>query len=352
MSILKRFFGFEDDEPKKNTPPVKEPEKNNNEFTMSEEALVDKKDEESDNASVSTGVIAQKEENKPITFGEQTQEPVEQNVAPENEKPVEKPAETPTPSTTEDDEYKNAMKQYYELIDILKGEKAINDERFSKENEDKRERAEKSALFVSRLSDVADVMLQAYNHARGLPNISTAQNASDKTMQRILQSRREMEGYRQKGLSITKAIADIENKMVSMKQAKERQERLDKETKIKQAKAEAYRGYYEAMANKNNEMAAFYKAKAEALEEGKSLDEALKLAKIAKEKASANKTNAEAANVGKTKTVDKETATEKNGETTYKKETTTTTTGGTSNNKDNTPPSRQNKDNTPPSRRK
>lgn len=326
--ILSGFLGFKKDEEPQKQEPVKEPETNDNEFTMSEEAL---KDKTADNASESYGVMAQKEENKPITFGGQ-------------EGAVEKPAEKaaiksqPTEQTAEDEEYNNAFKQYKELIELLKGEKAKIDAKYN-EDEDKkkqRERAEKSAMFVSRLSDVADVMLQAYNHSRGFQSVPTTQNASDKTYQRILQSRREMEGYRQQGLNISKAIADLEGKMVSMKQARDRQARLDKETEIKQQKAEAYRGYYEAMANKNNEMAAYYKAKAEALEEGKSLEEALKLAKIAKENASKEKINAGTEEINERrerasqpKVVEtREVNTNAKGKTEIKEKTQTTSTGG------------------------
>lgn len=140
---------------------------------------------------------------------------------------------------------------------------------------------------------------------------------------------------------------------------KRRQDRLDKETKIRQEKNDAYVQAQRAAMAKNEAQVAYWEAKAHALEQGLPLEEALKKAELAKKEAETRLANTRA-NAGGF-------APQRPLQTT---ETTTTTTdayGGTKTTKtvkgpagqkgkssNNTPPSRRktsNTNNTPPSRR-
>jgi hypothetical protein len=153
--------------------------------------------------------------------------------------------------------------------------------------------------------------------------------------------------------------------------AERREQRLERETKIKEAKAEAYINYQNAVASKNVEEAAYWKTKAECLEKGMPLEEAKQKAEIAKinAQAAASSASAEAsrANAEKTKHDDERAAagktetkevekTDKKGTTKTKETTTTKPAEGQGNT--TSPPSRRatdnntNNDNTPPSRRK
>lgn len=146
---------------------------------------------------------------------------------------------------------------------------------------------------------------------------------------------------------------------------KRRQDRLDKETKIRQEKNDAYRQYQLSLASKNEAMTAYYQAKAEALEQGLPLEEALKRAKIAKEEAQARlaNTKANAGGFAPPRPVQaKETTKTTEKVDSYGGKTTTTTTTHTGpagkTDRQNTPPSRRSRrntsssSNTPPSRRR
>ncbi len=74
--------------------------------------------------------------------------------------------------------------------------------------------------------------------------------------------------------------------------------RQEKETSIRQEKANAYTNYQNSLAEKNEVQAAYWKAKADALEQGLPYDIAIKKATEAQKRAQANLANVKAANGG------------------------------------------------------
>lgn len=256
---------------------------------------------------------------------------------------------------------------YKGMFDLL-------NENYAKKNEDiaKREEALRRAKTFATIGDALSAFHTAYSNARGVQSMVPAGTSlSGKWRERYDNLQREKEendqaywqGYQR--IQQMKDTADYHNRQ---------QTRLEKETQIKEEKADAWASYYEAMENKNNEQAAYWRTKAEALERGMPLDEALKQARIAQSeaaaensRASANKNNAQAekyrsGDEGKTTTTS-QTKTDSRGRTTTTETTQTVTPAGQSGKKsasNNTPPSRQSAkknvvtapdDNIPPSRR-
>ena len=86
----------------------------------------------------------------------------------------------------------------------------------------------------------------------------------------------------------------LSQQKVSNMLATRRQNRLDRETKIKEEKASAYIQYQAAVTSKNEEQAAYWRAKWEALEAGKDSETALKEAKAAQARAAARLSNVRA----------------------------------------------------------
>ena len=80
--------------------------------------------------------------------------------------------------------------------------------------------------------------------------------------------------------------------------AERRMQRQEQETRIRAEKNTAYINYQNALADTNTEQAAYWKAKADALEAGKTLEEALKQATIAQRQARARLDNVRANNGG------------------------------------------------------
>lgn len=196
------------------------------------------------------------------------------------------------------------LSNYVEMEDFLR--KQMQDIKVeTPEEREKRERREKQKGFLARLADGLGSFHRAFSYARGvqpmdLPNMSAkaqerferAKAAREADRDRML-NYYGMLGQLDKGEREWNYKVDRDNK--SNERFDRQQKRMEEQTRIQAQKAEAYRQYQESVANKNDEQAAYWRAKAQALEEGLPLDEALKRAKIAKEKAAANKYNTEAA---------------------------------------------------------
>lgn len=150
-----------------------------------------------------------------------------------------------------------------------------------------REKREKRNKLLATIGDGLAAFHEAYEMNRGRKPI--VQVGLSERMQkyydqmRLQRERRE----REYNNAILRARMADEANLVNMR----RQDRLERETAIKEAKAESDRLYRESMADKNWSMAEYYRAKRQALEEGKSLDEAIKAGKAALAKAQANQAN-------------------------------------------------------------
>lgn len=196
-----------------------------------------------------------------------------------------------------EDKYKDLRS----VIDRL--QKAVDEaEVETPEDKAKREKREKRKMFLAGIGDAANAMHQAYSYGRGIKAMPDV-NLTDKARKEI----REDEEWRKKNhdriMTYNTKIAELNRQVNALENAdaalEARNKEYDRRVKKDEAaaetariKAEAYSEYQKSLANKNNEMAAYWRAKWEALEAGKSNDEALKEAKIAQANAAANASNA------------------------------------------------------------
>lgn len=186
-------------------------------------------------------------------------------------------------------------------------EQIEEEKKYSESSEDraKRERREKREKFFAGLANGLGVFHEAYSYARGVRPMEMPA-LPEKWQERYDKMQAERDKHRDGMLNYYGMLGQLDKEERGWNYKVERdnksderfdrqQKRMEEQTRIQAQKAEAYRQYQESLANKNDEQAAYWKAKAQALEEGLPLDEALKRAKIAKEKAATNKYNADAA---------------------------------------------------------
>ena len=194
------------------------------------------------------------------------------------------------------------LSNYVEMEDFLR--KQMQDIKVeTPEEREKRERREKQKGFLARLADGLGSFHRAFSYARGVQPMDLP-NMSAKAQERFERAKAAREADRDRMLNYYGMLGQLEKgerewnyKVDRDNKSDERfdrqQKRMEEQTRIQAQKAEAYRLYQESVANKNDD----WRAKAQALEEGLPLDEALKRAKIAKEIAAANKYNTEAAKI-------------------------------------------------------
>lgn len=162
--------------------------------------------------------------------------------------------------------------------------------------EEQMERMRRNKLFAT-IGSGFDAFHQAYANMRGVKPME-----SPKVADKYLAQYNALKKYRDDNQdAFNKAYIEAKkndraDEQLNIRNTIEnrRQDRLDRETKIRETKAEAYRGYQESLTSKNEEMAAYYHAKWQALEEGKSVEEALKRAKTAQAEAAARLANVRA----------------------------------------------------------
>lgn len=174
---------------------------------------------------------------------------------------------------------------YEEMVRQMSPYKAPSPE----EVEAERRRQKRNATFAA-ISDGLAAFHSAFAKARGTtPMVEVGY--SQKARERYERLQREREAHSQEYLNALMRArqADESKEQTSWRNRieEQRQERLDRETEIKAEKAAAYREYQNSVTSKNEEMAAYYKAKWEALEAGKDVDIALKEAKAAQARAKA-----------------------------------------------------------------
>ena len=332
--ILSGFLGFKRDEEPQKQEPVKEPETNDNEFTVSEEVL---KDKPADNASESYGVMAPKEENKPITFVGQ------EGVA---KKPAEKPAATQKVDD-EETEYAKARQNLYKILAQQHRDFAERYNPESKEDKEKRERREKSHMALAGIGDAANAFHQAYAYARGVKPMTENKSISQATQKRIEEAKELRDKNYDAWMRHQLAAAELEDKGYQALREAKRYERefALKEEKEKRMKAASESRIMadEARAKANYELANLYEARAKAVEtdnkaELKKIDAQIDEIKsrIAKNNAGTAKENASTAEINERrerasqpKVVEtREVNTNAKGKTEIKEKTQTTSTGG------------------------
>ncbi len=161
----------------------------------------------------------------------------------------------------------------------------------TEEQKKAREKREKRQAVLATIADGLAAFHNSYAHARGIQPMQNIGGNSSKLAQRLYQEQKDREA---KGLKLydmkqrAEQMEDTRNwRNTQAAIANKREERLNEKLQLDKEKNDSYRKYQESLANKNNEQAAYWKAKWQALEEGKDLDDALKEAKIATERARA-----------------------------------------------------------------
>lgn len=161
----------------------------------------------------------------------------------------------------------------------------------------KERRKQKRETVFAAIGDGLAAFNQAYANARGIKPVATV-GMSGKVRERYEKLKRERDAqsqeYANAYIRARQADDALAQQGVTNLLAQRRQDRLDKETKIKEDKALAYQQYQAAVTSKNEEQAAYWRAKWEALEAGKDADTALKEAKAAQARAAARLANVRA----------------------------------------------------------
>lgn len=160
------------------------------------------------------------------------------------------------------------------------------------EEKQKREKRERRSLFLANIANVLGNMHRAFSYQRGVKPMDLP-DFSAKARERYDRAQAERDKNRDQYFNYALTLGKLKdadrnfNFQVTKNEIAE--QRWQAEQERKDAIADAQRGKYKAAADKDDAMAAYYKAKEAALIEGKPLDIALKEAKIAKENAVADK---------------------------------------------------------------
>ena len=197
------------------------------------------------------------------------------------------------PSPTQSGSAAKRTMSYADMMQQLSPYKPPTEEELVKE----RRKQKRDAVFAA-IGDGLNAFHQAYANARGVKPIAENTSISGKMLDRYEKLKKERDArtqeYRNAYLRAAQADDALEQQGVTNLLAQRRQDRLDKETKIKEDKAAAYQQYQAAVTAKNDEQAAYWRAKWEALEAGKNADTALKEAKAAQARAAARLANVRA----------------------------------------------------------
>lgn len=173
----------------------------------------------------------------------------------------------------------------------------------SKDEIAKQERLRKAQAAISAFGDGASAIANLIATTKGSPNVERPKpNLSDRSMARWEQLRQERKAdadkYYQQMMRAVQMDENQNNYETQLRIRQQQQDRLDRDLRRKEAIAEAQTDRYHAMQSKDLAAVEYTNAKIRALEEGKSLDQALKEARIAEVKARERLSNRKADNVG------------------------------------------------------
>lgn len=186
-----------------------------------------------------------------------------------------------------------------DVEDFIKGRIAYHQSlEESAEDKAKRERRERNYRRLAAIGDLLGGMHRAYSYARGIQPMAM-DNLTDKARERIDKAKAEREKNAAEILNYvvtlnklgdSKRTAGYQQEMLELKRQeqarKDRQEERNQE--VAQARAELYR----AQQDKNVAQIAYYETKTKLLEAGWPLEQVLREAQIAKNKAQAAKASA------------------------------------------------------------
>lgn len=231
--------------------------------------------------------LSDKQRNYPSTEHKET--PVQ---LPSDEEKKKQPVVV-TPSPAQSEPAAKRTMSYVEMMQQLSPYKPPTEEELAKER-----RKQKRETVLAAIGDGLNAFHLAYANQRGVKPLTTNASMSGKVRDRYEKWKKERDARTQEYLNAylraAKADDALEQQGVTNLLAKRRQDRLDKETKIKEDKAAAYQQYQASVTSKNEEQAAYWRAKWEALEAGKDADTALKEAKAAQARAAARLANVRA----------------------------------------------------------
>lgn len=206
--------------------------------------------------------------------------------APQPQQPV-TPAPAPKP-------------QQLSFVDLYKKFNTYNPP--TQEQVAEQERKQKRDTLFAKLGNGFNAFQQAYAAARGTKPLTQDTDYVGKTRDRYERLTKERDAlsreYANGMLRAAQADESLKQQAITNQLAQQRQDRLEREMRIKEEKASAYQQYQASVANKNQEQAAYWHAKWQALESGKSADEALKEARAAQAYAAAKLANVRANNGG------------------------------------------------------
>ena len=198
--------------------------------------------------------------------------------------------QTPVEKTVDNSPKKMSYKEMYQALNPYKPPTA-------EELEAQRKKEKRQKIFAA-LGDGISALANLYFTTQGAPNMYNPANSQqdvvkdrwDKIKQERDQHMKEYTEALMKAQALDDENADNERKWQRLIQIdKVNADKAKAEKERKDAIAEAQRLKYEAAANKDDAMTAFYQAKEDALIKGLPLDLALKKAKKAKEDAIAEK---------------------------------------------------------------
>lgn len=223
----------------------------------------------------------------------------------------------PSPSSLKSKPYTNPDETFHgttigDVEDFLRGRiehyKSLEE---SEEDRQKREKRERRYKNLAAIGDILGSFHKAYSHARGIEAMDLP-SISEKSQERIDKARLEREKNADRlmnyvitldKLNSSKAQSDYQQKSLYIKQRQ--QDRLEKQEETNRSIADAKVKYYEALSNKNDEQAAYWKTKAELLERGWPQEQAEQAARIEERKARAAKYSHDSSSGGTVKVSEK-----------------------------------------------
>ncbi|MEG2599542.1 MAG: hypothetical protein RSA66_08720 [Muribaculaceae bacterium] len=216
------------------------------------------------------------------------------NVSQEQNKQL--PPSTPIERATHTSAPSELAMSYVDMYKTLNPYVPPTEEELAKE----RKKQKRDQMFAA-IGDGISALSNLYFTTQGAPNMYTGKNtASERTQIRYdkLQKERQDNNYAYYNGMIRAKQADEakgrdernwKQTLADFGIRERAQTRLEADAETRKNIGEARVGLYEAQQNKDDAMSEFYKAKAQALEDGAPLDDALKVARIAKEKALAKR---------------------------------------------------------------
>ena len=192
-------------------------------------------------------------------------------------------------------------KPQYSIAELIKLSHPYNEERTKEEEEMQKKKQKRDAVFAA-IGDGLNAFHQAYAYSRGIKPLTENKSQSKAVRDKYDALDKEREAHKAEYLNayIRGLQADEErgNREREYKLKERQQTRLEEDVKIRAAKAEAYANYQSSVVAKNEAQAAYWQAKANALEAGLPLEEAIKKAEEARKLVQARASDAAAAKYG------------------------------------------------------